>query len=391
MKIKKHLLAISPQDEKAIKQLIKDICALKTTAMPVMDIKGVKVKQKSSMPLSQLYGYMKAGRTMVKLSKLSIDEYVMRFKHKGIRQLLSAVVSMGDYSAMALLFTLGGLAANDSGYPKVGSLQLAQNMVNTFKSLGGTIEYNKKVDHVNISESKTNGVWIVDQLYPADAVIVTSDTLSAIDHLFTQPLQEAWMNKLRNEIKTINCTFISLGVKYDMSNLPENIVLSLKRPFMYYGKPYTSININNYSTFEGYAPKGCTAITTMFFDDTYDEWKQSSLDGFYQHKKAILAESIIQLLENEIPELKGKVEVWDVATPLTYERYCGAFRGSWMSVMKPRTNSQSYPSKSGHIRNLYFAGQRLMVPGGMPAAMMTSRTAVQYLCKDTDTIFQGKL
>lgn len=390
-KLQKHLLGISPQDEKAIKRLIKDICALKTTAMPVMDIKGVKVKQKASIPLSQLYGYMKAGRTMAKLSKISIDVYVMRFQHEGIRQLLSSVISMGEYSAMALVFTLGGLAANDSGYPKGGSFQLAQNMVNTFKNLGGVIEYNKKIHYVDINGSKANGVWIDEQLYPADAVIVTTDTMSAIDRLFLQPLQETWMNKLRSEIKPVNCTFISLGVKLDMSNLPENIVLSLKKPYMYNGKPYTSITINNYSTFKGYAPKGCTSITTMFFDDTYDEWKQSYLDGSYQNKKKILSESIIQLLENEISELKGKVEVWDIATPLTYERYCGTFRGSWMSVMKPKSSSQSYPAKSDTINNLYFAGQRLMVPGGMPAAMMTSRKAVQHLCKDTNTIFQGEL
>lgn len=36
-----------------------------------------------------------------------------------------------------------------------------------------------------------------------------------------------------------------------------------------------------------------------------------------------------------------------------------------------------------------FAGQRLMVPDGLPSALMTVRTAIQHLCKDTDTVFQG--
>lgn len=390
-KLKKHLLSISSQDKKEINQLIKDIRSLKTAPMPIMDIKGVKVKHKSSISISQMFGYLKAGISMSRLSKITIDEYISRFKHEGIRELLSSVISMGEYNAMSLLFTLGGLSAMDSGYPKGGSNQLAENLTNTFKNLGGLIEYNKKVDLVEVIENKVKGIWIGNNLYNADAFIITCDTLVAIDKLFQKPLHENWMDNLRRDIKPVNCTFISLGVKEDLSYLPENFVLSLKTPFHYNNKLYKSISLNNYSKFEGYAPKGCTSITMMFYEDTYDNWKQFYLNGTYQNQKASLAQTIIQALEQELPEIKGKVEVWDVATPLTYERYCGTYRGSWMSVMKPKTLNQIYPCKSQSINNLYFSGQRLMIPGGMPAAMMTSRTAVQHLCKDTNSVFQEKL
>lgn len=327
-KLKEHLLAVSPQDEKAIKQFIKDICALKTAPMPVTDLRGVKVKHKTSIPLSQAMGYLKAGKTMARLSKISIYEYVSQFKHEGIRELLSSVISLGEYSAMALAFTLGGLAANDSGYPKGGSLQMAQNMAAAFKSIGGVIEYNKKVDRVDVTETHANGVWVDETFYKADAVMITSDTLIAIERMFNHPLHEKWMNKLREEVKPVNCTFISLGVTVDMSYLPENIVLSFRKPFVFHNKSYKSIILNNYASFDGYAPKGSTSLTTMLFEDTYDKWKQAYEDGSYHNKKAELAEMIIQVLEQALPELKGKVEVWDVATPLTYERFCRTYHGS---------------------------------------------------------------
>lgn len=44
--------------------------------------------------------------------------------------------------------------------------------------------------------------------------------------------------------------------------------------------------------------------------------------------------------------------------------------------MQPKLKTQLYPCKCNRIANLYFAGQRLMVPGGMSAALMTSRTAI---------------
>jgi len=50
-----------------------------------------------------------------------------------------------------------------------------------------------------------------------------------------------------------------------------------------------------------------------------------------------------------------------------------------------------YTGKPESIQNLYFAGQRLVSPGGLPVALTTGRTAVQYLCLDTDTEFQGNL
>ena len=79
--------------------------------------------------------------------------------------------------------------------------------------------------------------------------------------------------------------------------------------------------------------------------------------------------------------------VWDIATPLTYERYCGTYRGSWMTITPPGSGPASYPVKSKNLRNVYFAGQRIMPPGGMPGAVVTGRTAAQYLCKDYNAVF----
>jgi phytoene dehydrogenase-like protein len=46
-KLKDHFLAISPKDSKMIDKFCQDIKAFINFNMPVMDIKGVKVKQKS--------------------------------------------------------------------------------------------------------------------------------------------------------------------------------------------------------------------------------------------------------------------------------------------------------------------------------------------------------
>lgn len=62
-----------------------------------------------------------------------------------------------------------------------------------------------------------------------------------------------------------------------------------------------------------------------------------------------------------------------------------------MTIMAKGDMRANYPSKSESISNLYFAGQRLQPPGGLPVAVSTGRTAVQYLCRDTNTVFQGEM
>lgn len=386
-RLRKHLLEVAPQDKEPISMLVSDIKKFIQLSMPISDIKGVKVKQKSAPPLSMMFGMMGSLSRMKKLNSINLSQYTSQFSHSGLRELLSSVVGNTEFSATSLIFTLSGLAAGDSGYPAGGSLQMAQNMADKFTSLGGKIHYNTRVEKITVESGKATGVF-AGEFIPADAVIVTQDTLSAIDSLFEKPLNEEWVAEMRAEITPISCTFISLGIEANLSDMPENIIFPLARSIKFAGTEYTSIGLNNYANFKGYAPEGCTALTVVIMDNNYDFWLKAREDGSYAQKKQQLADEIVTQLAELIPQTAGKVAVTDVATPLTYQRYCGSFRGSWMSVLKPNAKRQQYPQVAESISGLYFAGQRTMLPGGMPSAATTGRAAVQYLCRDNNSVFQ---
>ena len=193
--------------------------------------------------------------------------------------------------------------------------------------------------------------------------------------------------KLRPFITAIHLdTFFSFGIEADLSALPENLLFSLAEPIDFAGERFTFLGINNYVNFEGYAPAGSSALTSILMGDSYDYWKKAKQDGSYTQKKKELAETVMDRLSKQFPQMQGKFVTWDVATPLTYERYCGTYKGSWMTVMKANKPQANYPLKSQSISGLYFAGQRMQAPGGVPVAVSTGRSTVQYLCKDTNTI-----
>jgi phytoene dehydrogenase-like protein len=260
-------------------------------------------------------------------------------------------------------------------------------MEETFTALGGKIEYRTKVEKVLIENGKVKGVHTSKGDFEAESVIVSQDTRAAIDQLFEKPLEEKWTAKMKKNLLTDQNIFISLGVKADLSSLPYAIVLPLKKPLEYAGCKWTEIRLNNYARYKDHSPEGTTSITCLLIGDTYSFWKNAKADGTYKAKKEELCKLFVDAVAEFIPQVKSELEVTDVATPLTYERYTGAFEGSWMSVYKPGGSQDNYPQECKSVEGLYFAGLRTMMPGGLPIAVYTGRQAVQYLCRKTKTLF----
>lgn len=389
-RLEAHLLDIAPEDKREILNLTKDVRKFMKVDMPISDIKGVQVAVKRKMSALSILGMMSAMARMPFYANQSARTYANRFTNPLLRTLFAGMVGE-DMNAVGLTFTLATLASGDGGYPLGGSLAMAARIADTFEKLGGTIEYRCPVEQVAVKGGKAVGVVVGGEVCAFDAVIVTQDTRMAIDELFDPPITEAWAENLRANIAPILDTFVSLGIHADLSDIPESVGFSVDEPVFCGGQRHEVLAINNYAAYEGYAPEGCTALTLFMNGDTYDWWAERKADDTYAQEKQKLAESIIAVLSKRYPEIEGKVDVWDVATPLTYERYLHSYKGSWMSNMVPGGKMESCPCKPEGIERVYFAGQRITAPGGLPTAAETARTAIQHLCRDTNTVFQGEV
>jgi len=381
----KHLITLSPSDEKEIKKMTKSIRKVKNLAMPVTDVSGVKATKKTRPPLSLLFSAVSAMRLMRSFSKITRDQYINRFSHEGIRDLLRSSTSDKN-GVLPMFFTMGTLARGDGGFPEGGSLPFAERIVKTFTDLGGEIRYKTRADKVIVEDGKAAGVMAGGERLSADAVIVTSDTMM-IDDLFDVPPKAAWLDEMRATTEPTMCVLISLGIDADLRKYQENCAFKLKSPIKLADQVFEFLSIYNYSSDPVYSPEGKTAMTIPLNGDTYDFWKAAKDEGRYKEEKQKIADEVIAALVAQMPEVEGKIEVCDVATPLTYERYCGNWKGSWMTEMKPGMQIKTYPAVIPGLSGVYFAGQRMMPPGGYPVTLMTARIAVQHLCKDTDTLF----
>ena len=351
-----HLLSLSPADEKEIKLLCSNIRKVQ---------KGEEV-----------------GPDFYELSR---EQYAARFVHEGISELIRSIP--GEQQGMLmLLFTLGSLAGGDGGFPEGGSLPFAARMVETYTLSGGKILYQTQADRVITEHGKVTGVTAGKEFHPADAVIITSDTMSA-GRFFDTPLQTSWLDEMQSVTEPTMATLVSLGIRTDLKKYPERLIFKLDQPIHLGDQSYKYLSINNYASDPVYSPAGKSAVTIQLPGDTYAFWKTARDENRYTEEKQKLQNAVSAAISLQIPETKGKIEICDIATPLTYERYCGNWKGSWMTELKAGTGQEPYPPAAEGLNGVYFAGQRMMPPGGLPPALLSGIRAVQCLCEDMGVKF----
>jgi len=379
-----HLAEHFPKDYGALRLLAEAIRRVSKLYIPVRDLRGVKVTKKSQIPLALAAQALATKSMLSAYANVSLEAYLEKFKHSGLRDILSFFYNE-ESGFLPFLYTFGTLTRGDGGFPDGGSLPFVQRIVDTLESLGGKLLLNRPVDRVIVENGRAVGVTAAGQLLNADAVIIASDTMM-IDQLFDIPPVSPGLDAMRRETKPTMCTQIALGINADLKDYPERYIFKLPEPIKLAEQIHEYLNFYNYAGDPAYSPPGKTAMTIHLIGDSYDFWAEAKNEGHYAQEKQKIANKVIAAIEGQVSEAKGNVEVVDVATPLTYERYCGNWKGSWMTEMAD-IKVKAYPQVIDGLGALYLAGQRLMPPGGLPVALMTGRQAVQHLCKDTDTLF----
>jgi phytoene dehydrogenase-like protein len=141
------------------------------------------------------------------------------------------------------------------------------------------------------------------------------------------------------------------------------------------------------------APKGCSNLQ-IYLACPPVGWQQDwglvkgERTERYRELKDKVIEDILSSLERLIPELKDRsiIEVCELGTPHTLERYTGNTHGSgcgfnydgyFLSAPKMR----SYCDRLSNVKNLFFIGHQTGYGGGLGTAMGSAKRVVDDLCK----------
>jgi phytoene dehydrogenase-like protein len=101
----------------------------------------------------------------------------------------------------------------------------------------------------------------------------------------------------------------------------------------------------------------------------------------YDAEKERIAREVINCLDERFPGFSGQVEMVDVASPVTFERYTGNWQAIYEGFLPtPNSVRVAIPNTLPSLRNL-MAGQWVRSGGGIPTGIGMGREAVRLICK----------
>ena len=383
-KLEAELIAFAPEDETEIRGFCKLVRRFQRIEGPV------------DRPVDQMHigRLLKVALTMggdyywvSKMSKIGCAEYGRRFKNADLRKFFESYMAP-DYNLMSMLYMLAHVTARNGGIPLGGSKPLVDRMAARYVALGGKLRLNAEVAAVEIVGRRATGVTLAGgEFVPADWVVSSTAAEHCLKKLLggkykVKKLDERLGDSKKYPIYTY--TTVVMKCAADMSGQPLGAHVFLENPLVL-DREYHGITLRNYAYDKTMKrPEGCCVVQAGVLggDDMYFWWKRKKDEGTYKQEKADFGRRVLALAEKKYPELAGKLEVIDVITPCTYERYLNSRHGSFQGfVHTSRGKSLSETGVIKGIDNFLLSGQCIFHSGGMPPAAITGRFAAQRICK----------
>ncbi len=388
-KLKQELLSHSPEDREAIEEL----CGLIRTLI------GFKPYVQKPQELFNILDYMKMMpgmlahlqqyRSFLKYGKVSMHEFGVKMKSTLLR-LLPENVWGEEFPVSMFAATMAWCAARTAGYPEGGSLKVAQAMEKRYIALGGQIRYKSRTEQILTESGRAIGIKLSDGTqHAADCVVSAADGYTTLNNMlgghFTPEAVKEWYETTTTFPPYIQ---ISLGIARDLGGEPKLTHKRLSTPIMAAGVPVPYLIIQNYACDKTLAPSGKTPLAVRFYTE-FDYWMQLYADKQkYKAEKDRLAKDVIGELAKLYPGIENDIDVIDVATPATYVRYTGTWKGATMSWLPTTANfGKSIGKTLPGLAGFYMCGQWLVPGGGVPNALKTGRDVVQLICRDNKKRF----
>jgi len=382
-RLEQHMKEISPEDTGLIGEFISGIRAFMRFEMP----------SNKAPELYNLWDILKLTfkmlphwRKLPKWVSISMQDFADRFKNPLLREALLSIWPP-EFPTMFVMMTIAWMHMKTAGYPIGGSLPFVQAIEKRYLDLGGKISYKSRATKILVENNRAVGIKLADgtECY-ADYIISAADGHTTIFEMlegkYTNDKIYGYFDRLPTFTPLI---FVGFGVNRSFDDFPKiisGIDFPLSKPITFAGTEYKrlSVRIHNFDT--TLAPAGKTVITIML-PTNYDVWEKLNGDTnrYYAEKKQIV-NILADLLDKRFPGFKSQIEVQDVATPITFHRYTGNWKGSFEGWMvTPKTWNLRMSKTLPGLDNFYMAGQWVEPGGGLPPSVMSGRNTIQIICK----------
>jgi phytoene dehydrogenase-like protein len=382
-RLEAHMKSLSPDDAAPIEDLCGWIRKLRRFGMPIgkpqelmTALDGLKMGAKYAPYMS----------TLKTLSETTLAAFAERFKDPlladGLRNSIGASSPL-----MGLVITLAPMSRRAAGYPAGGSLAFSKAIAKRYTDLGGTILYGARVARILEKDGSAVGVELEDGMrFDADDVISAADLRATLQTMLDGTRMDETHRVLLESGKTYApCVQVSFGIQRVFPELDEPLseAIELETPLDVGGTETKWLTIKSYAFDPSLAPEGGSVVTSMIHGN-WEHWSTLRQDhDAYAAEKTRVADAIADAIDAHYPGFKDAIEITDVATPITFERYTG----NWQGVFMTWQLTPSFRKEHRYVRmtvpgldHFTIASMWTSPPGGLPGAALAGFNAVQLLC-----------
>jgi prolycopene isomerase len=320
---------------------------------------------------------------------------------------------IGVHPSQLSAITMVGMlmSYHDGAFRPVGPFQdIPDALAKKLQEFGGEICLKTRVRKILIERGKATGVELEEgEIVDAEYVISNADTKRTFLELVgREHLKSKFVQELEGKEVSLSGFVVHLGVdmdleKYDLNyatvfyfpsyNTLDDAYKLAKEGKIITGAPSMGVGISVPTLASGIselAPEGKHCIALMVYPVPYNfenYWRSGEARRHtteYRKLKDELAAKLIKVAENIIPELSRRIEVTDIATPLTFERFTLSSNGAWYDLAVTPGQTNLHRPHRTPILNLYLTGAKSSPGVGMFGAMSSGLLTA-------DTILKGKL
>ena len=381
-KLRSHFLQLAPEDGVVIDEYIEGIKRFAKN-----DVLGDLFLGSFGEKLSAIPGFL----GLVKYFKYTLTSFARRFKNPLLRKVFPLLhYSVSDFALFMHLAKHATIVKGGISWPRGGSLTVARSMAARYVQLGGTIQYRKRAVKILTDNNRACGVELEDGTqHKADFIVSNADGRKTIMHLLSGRYIDKKISRYCESDPDRECNFsvmVFLGVKRDLSSYPSALLMFLDKPEVIAGHTCDHLGMQIFGYDASMAPAGKGVIKVelitkpSYFTRLYDD------QAAYKAEKNRIAEQVIVLLEKQFPRLREDIEVIDVSTLRTWERFMGGTDGhdnypnKKYSVLDDALGFSRRMTLPG-LKNFFLAGVWVTSAGALFLNALSGKNVVRKICR----------
>jgi len=287
-------------------------------------------------------------------------------------------------------------------YPVGGSWRIAETIIPKIQAAGGEVFTYAKVDEILVENGEVAGVLMADgHRIDCDCVISSAGANNTFNYLL--PADVAEQSGYRRQMEKVDPSVAHLGVYVGLKGTAEELGLPRTNYWIYPSNDYDA-SLDDFLE----NPDAPFPVVYISFPSAKDpdyenrhpgtstieivapapyEWFEKWRDETWAHRgdeyeafKAGLGERLMEYLYEKAPQLRGKVDYYEVSTPLSTNWFGGYQRGELYGLAHTRQRlQQDWLRPKTRIPGLWLTGQDVLtcgVTGAMMAGLITTMSMI---------------